>query len=78
MEFKTSSAYSATLSVSAKTKEGGESNEDRRSRKRDAPKGVDRNAILEKQESIAQLRSPESNRSVSEADSSMSDPTGMV
>ena len=78
MEFKTSSAYSATLSMSVKTKGGGESNEDHGSRPRDAPKGVDRNANLEIQEIIAQLRSPESSRSVSEADSSMSDPTGMV
>ena len=78
MEFKTPSAYSATLSVSANTKEGGESKEGHRSRKRETPKGVDRNANLENQEIIAQLRSPESSRSVSEADSSMSDPTGMV
>ena len=78
MEFKTSSAYSATLSVSTNAKGGGASNEDHRSRPRDAPKGVDRNANIEKHEIIAQLRSPESSRSASEADSSMSDPTGMV
>lgn len=77
LEFKSSSAYS-TLSTLTRV---GEEESGTQRRQSSRPRGVDRNSAnlcaTGDDEVIAHLRSPESSRS-SEAESSMSDPTGMV
>ena len=76
LEFKSSSAYSTIPTLTRVDEE--ENGTQRRQSSR--PRGVDRNSANLRASGdpvIAQLRSPESSRS-SEAESSTSDPTGMV